>query len=703
MTFNLFHYKELNPDLTINGIATEDDCINHYNIFGKNENRKINIYDEYKDFDWGQYRNNYLDLANIFTTKEQFENHWLQFGRHENRVYLNIYKEYPNFNWEQYRNNYTDLANIFTTKEQFENHWLQFGRYEERYYIKKQINNIEDWRIFCKDNLIYLNNLDICVESTDSRINAVLVEFRILDNLEFVIRNTIIKLKTKCIYTVVCGNLNFDYINNINSRLNNILTIIKLNYCNIDVDQYSSILTTLSFWENLVGDYILIYQEDSCIFKNNIEEFLCFDYIGAPWPKSNNDNKNIVGNGGFSLRNKNIMMQIIRKISPTELTYCSSTIEYMKKNNITYPPEDVYFSKAMLDYNIGIVADWDSANKFSSESIFNINSLGGHKFWINGNALDLLYRHVVIKFKPLGKKNYDHRGGWNDVLTNLMNNNFYSEHSNYYFFDIIEEYFLWRTDYICKTKWGGFIHLTATTPEYLENTCNINTMFNNNNFIESLKYCFIIFTLSEYSKKQVLVNLNKLNINIKVIVVKHPINNALLFDIKKYNINNCKTIIQIGQQLRMVSSIYRFNINNHSKMWLTGMKNIKLAKQMLIDEIEHLKLDINISNVQITYIDNYDLYDILLSKNIVFIHLFDASANNTVIECIIRNTPIIVNRLEAVEEYLGKNYPLYFNNLDELNELITFSNIEKAYKYLVALDKSELTFGHFNNNVFMNL
>ena len=255
MTFNWFHYKELNPDLPINGIATEDDCINHYNIFGKNENRKINIYDEYKDFDWGQYRNNYLDLANIFTTKEQFENHWLQFGRHENRVYLNIYKEYPNFNWEQYRNNYTDLANIFTTKEQFENHWLQFGRYEERYYIKKQINNIEDWRIFCKDNLIYLNNLDICVESTDSRINAVLVEFRILDNLEFVIRNTIIKLKTKCIYTVVCGNLNFDYINNINSRLNNILTIIKLNYCNIDVDQYSSILTTLSFWENLVIKY----------------------------------------------------------------------------------------------------------------------------------------------------------------------------------------------------------------------------------------------------------------------------------------------------------------------------------------------------------------------------------------------------------------------------------------------------------------
>ena len=751
MTFNWFQYKELNPDLFINHIITENDCINHYNNFGKNENRKICIDDEYVNFNWKQYKNNYSDLSNIFTTKEEFENHWLQFGRYENRTYLHLlykeypnfnweqyknnysdlsnifttkeefenhwlqfgryenrtylhllYKEYPNFNWEQYKNNYSDLSNIFTTKEEFENHWLQFGQYENRSYQTTRIKNITDWRIFCKDNLNYLNILDICTKS-NSNINAVLIEFRILDNLEFVIRNTIIKLKTKCIYTVVCGNLNFDYITSINLRLKNILTIIKLNYDNINIDQYSSILTTLSFWDNLSGNYILIYQEDSCVFKDNIEEFLCFDYIGAPWSKLNNDNKNLVGNGGFSLRNKNIMMQIIQKINPLELTYCSSTLDYMKKNNINHPPEDVYFSKAMLDYNIGILADWNSAITFSTESIFNINSFGGHKFWLNGNALDLLYKHVVIKFKPSSKKEYEHRGGWNSVLSNLINNNFYSNDSNCYFFDIIEEYFLWKTDYVCKNKWGGFIHLTANTPKYLENTCNINTMFNNNNFIESLKYCFIIFTLSEYSKKQVLVNLNKLNINIKVIAVKHPINNALMFDINNYNTNNCKIIIQIGQQLRMMSSIYRFNIKNHTKMWLTGMTNITLAKQMLIDEIEHLKLDINISNVQITYIDNFDLYDILLSKNIVFIHLFDASANNTVIECIIRNTPLIVNRLEAVEEYLGKDYPLYFNNLDELNELITFSNIEKAYKYLVALDKSDLTFRYFNNNVFMNL
>ena len=76
--------------------------------------------------------------------------------------------------------------------------------------------------------------------------------------------------------------------------------------------------------------------------------------------------------------------------------------------------------------------------------------------------------------------------------------------------------------------------------------------------------------------------------------------------------------------------------------------------------------------------------------------MFDASANNTVIECIIRNTPIIVNRLESVVEYLGADYPLYFDSLDEIPELINIKNIEKAHNYLVSMDKTDLSFTHFN-------
>lgn len=92
----------------------------------------------------------------------------------------------------------------------------------------------------------------------------------------------------------------------------------------------------------------------------------------------------------------------------------------------------------------------------------------------------------------------------------------------------------------------------------------------------------------------------------------------------------------------------------------------------------------------IEYLNN-DEYDQLLTNNIVYINLVDASAVNTIIECIVRATPIIVNNHPAVVELLGKNYPLYFKSspLDytginrEINRLfVNDSKIKSAHNYL---------------------
>lgn len=96
-------------------------------------------------------------------------------------------------------------------------------------------------------------------------------------------------------------------------------------------------------------------------------------------------------------------------------------------------------------------------------------------------------------------------------------------------------------------------------------------------------------------------------------------------------------------------------------------------------------------------------YDDLLTKNIVFINLVDASAVNTVIECIVRNTPIVVNDHPAVKEMLGEDYPLYYtSNIDLYNTnkeiealLSNTNNIKKANKYLEQLDKTKYTIEYF--------
>lgn len=97
----------------------------------------------------------------------------------------------------------------------------------------------------------------------------------------------------------------------------------------------------------------------------------------------------------------------------------------------------------------------------------------------------------------------------------------------------------------------------------------------------------------------------------------------------------------------------------------------------------------------IEFLDN-GAYDKLLSKNIVFLNLVDASACNTLIECVIRNTPIIVNPIPPVVEILGKDYPLYYNNYYDVSKILESpSKIKEGYDYLKNMPKESLDINTF--------
>jgi len=99
----------------------------------------------------------------------------------------------------------------------------------------------------------------------------------------------------------------------------------------------------------------------------------------------------------------------------------------------------------------------------------------------------------------------------------------------------------------------------------------------------------------------------------------------------------------------------------------------------------------------IEYLDNEE-YDVLLCNNVVFIDLIDAAACNVVNECILRNTPILINRFKATEEMLGSKYPLFFESLDDIPKLLTSLNIYSATVYLQKLDKTQYSVHTFVNN-----
>ncbi|MFI7453484.1 glycosyltransferase [Nonomuraea sp. NPDC049714] len=92
-----------------------------------------------------------------------------------------------------------------------------------------------------------------------------------------------------------------------------------------------------------------------------------------------------------------------------------------------------------------------------------------------------------------------------------------------------------------------------------------------------------------------------------------------------------------------------------------------------------------------------DAYDRLLTRSVVFLSLRDAGANTTIVECIARGTPVMVNRVGGVAEYLGHDYPLYYETLDEAAaKLADLDLIEATGRYLRNSPvRKRLTFDDF--------
>ena len=69
-----------------------------------------------------------------------------------------------------------------------------------------------------------------------------------------------------------------------------------------------------------------------------------------------------------------------------------------------------------------------------------------------------------------------------------------------------------------------------------------------------------------------------------------------------------------------------------------------------------------------------------------------------VLECIRNNTPLLVRKHPACVEYLGNNYPFYFNTINEANSKCNDNKlILKTYLYLKNMDKSIFSYETYNN------
>jgi len=128
---------------------------------------------------------------------------------------------------------------------------------------------------------------------------------------------------------------------------------------------YNDLMTSLSFWLKYVDyDRVLIFQHDSGLLRYGIDDFLEYDYVGAPWKESAPwaHPERLGGNGGLSLRNPRKMLELID----------------IKDYEYRYGNEDVFYVRFgyMVDMNI---APYEVCKKFSCESMFQLGTLGYHQ------------------------------------------------------------------------------------------------------------------------------------------------------------------------------------------------------------------------------------------------------------------------------------------------------------------------------------
>uniref|UniRef100_A0A6C0KTL5 DUF5672 domain-containing protein n=1 Tax=viral metagenome TaxID=1070528 RepID=A0A6C0KTL5_9ZZZZ len=196
--------------------------------------------------------------------------------------------------------------------------------------------------------------------------SAIIIEPRQHIALSFVLENICKNLSDEWLVIIMHGINNIEFIDNIISnhlhKYRNRIAKINLFVDNLKLSEYNELLVSEYFYNKIPTEKFLVFQTDSMISEKNkelINNFLDYDYVGAPWKDLTDGNhKYSVGNGGFSFRDKN------------------ACLECIKNNKWDGCNEDMFFSKYITNK-----PSIDEAKMFSIETIYSDKSFGTHKPW----------------------------------------------------------------------------------------------------------------------------------------------------------------------------------------------------------------------------------------------------------------------------------------------------------------------------------
>ena len=286
-----------------------------------------------------------------------------------------------------------------------------------------------------------------------------------------------------------------------------------------------------------------------------------------------------------------------------------------------------------------------------------------------------------------------HRAGWPFVMAHLRE---FHRRDGILLDDFVERTFReggaavprgWRE------PWVGIFHHPPVLPEWLDPNSPIRRIIATRAFQRSVAHLRGAIALSEHLGKWL-----RGALPCPVLVLKHPTQMpSRHFSFERFN--QARRVVQVGWYARNIRAIYQVAVPE-------GYRKIHLMKDRLQTAIgltDRFSPHRNRSWVgtvdQVRRLSDLE-YDDLIASSLVLCEYWDVSASNTALEAIARGTPLLVNRLPALEEYLGADYPLFFDDLDEVRAILDDEvRIRAASKHLVEMDKSWMSADIFAQDV----
>lgn len=252
-----------------------------------------------------------------------------------------------------------------------------------------------------------------------------------------------------------------------------------------------------------------------------------------------------------------------------------------------------------------------------------------------------------------------------------------------------------------QEPWYGVLHNPHDWEKY--SPYNDKSIFEQSSFLESLKNCKLLFVMSKTLIEPVRIKLNSMNYNTNVINLYHPINNLKFsFNFDKYKNNPNKTVYSIGNWLRKQYTIFKLKCDD-SKFTkaivpFTSRTKCELEYYVNFDKINLTDSEIN-SVIKYAKLDDFN-YQKIFENNLVFLDVYLTTINNTFLECLSSNTPILLNRHQEYIDILGGDYPLFYDSLDDINSFIyDDQNILNAHNHLKKIDKKFFTMKYFIRDI----